>query len=195
MAIETAPRSRRVFGLGFVKRFRRSDDGATAIEFAFVAIPFFALLFAILEAALVFWTQQVLETAVADASRRIYTGQFQAANAGETDPDALKAAFRDEICDNVVALFDCTGTLRVDVRRYAGFEDISFGSVLDDEGALDDDAFGFQGSAAGDVVVVRAAIDYPMFTTIMDSSGANLSSGRRLIMASSAFRNEPFGSN
>ncbi len=36
-------------------RYRRDSKGATAIEFAFVALPFFALLFAIIETALVFF--------------------------------------------------------------------------------------------------------------------------------------------
>ncbi|MGP9820691.1 TadE/TadG family type IV pilus assembly protein [Salinarimonas sp. NSM] len=179
--------------LGFVKRFRKDEEGVTAIEFAFVAIPFFALLFAIIEAALVFWTQQVLETAVSDASRRIYTGQFQAENRTITDAADLQTAFKDEICARVVALFDCESTLRVDVRSFGDFDGVTFGSVLDDDGALDDDAFGFQSSGAGQVVVVRAAIDYPVFTTVLDGSGANLPDGRRLIMASAAFRNEPFG--
>ena len=31
--------------LRFAKRFKKNEDGATAIEFAFVALPFFALLF------------------------------------------------------------------------------------------------------------------------------------------------------
>ncbi|MGJ3263346.1 MAG: TadE/TadG family type IV pilus assembly protein [Salinarimonas sp.] len=193
MAHRHGPFSRHRFRLSFVKRFRRDEEGVTAIEFAFVAVPFFALLFAILEAALVFWTQQVLETAVSDASRRLYTGQFQSANTAVTDPAQLQTAFKQEICARVVALFDCEGTLRVDVRRFGSFGDVTFGSMLDDEGALDDDAFGFQNTGAGEIVVVRAAIDYPVFTTILDGSGANLPDGRRLIMASAAFRNEPFG--
>ena len=57
----------------------------TAIEFGAVATPFFALLFAIIETALTLWTTQVLETGVGNASRRIYTGQFQQDNAA-TDP-------------------------------------------------------------------------------------------------------------
>lgn len=193
MARDPSPSPRRRFRLRFVRRMCRDETGATTIEFAFVAVPFFALLLAIIETAVVFWTQQVLETAVADASRRIYTGQFQAAHRDVADEAALREAFRDEICRHVVALFDCDGTLRVDVRSYAGFDGVTFGPVVDEEGALDDDAFAFEPSDAGQVVVVRAAIDYPIFTGVLDASDANLGNGRRLIMASAAFRNEPFG--
>ena len=60
-----------------LRRFRKDKKGAAAIEFAFVAIPFFALMFAIVETAMAFFFNQILETAVADSSRLILTGQVQ----------------------------------------------------------------------------------------------------------------------
>ena len=41
-----------------IASFARRQEGAAAVEFAFVALPFFALLFAILETALVFFAGQ-----------------------------------------------------------------------------------------------------------------------------------------
>ncbi len=61
-----APRRAR---LRLFARFRRSEDGATAVEFALISVPFLALLVAILETALLFWTSQVLEEAVSETSR------------------------------------------------------------------------------------------------------------------------------
>src|SRR3954466_5982033 len=78
-------------------RFRRDQSGVTAIEFGAVAAPFFALLFAIIETALRLWTTQVLETGVGNASRRIYSGQFQQDNAA-TALGIIAGKFRDEIC-------------------------------------------------------------------------------------------------
>ena len=46
-----------------VRRFIRQQDGATAVEFAMVAAPFLAMMFAIIETALVFFAGQALETA------------------------------------------------------------------------------------------------------------------------------------
>src|SRR6185437_3168694 len=54
---------------GIFKRFARNQDASAAIEFGFVALPFLALLFAILETALVFFANQTLEAAVANAGR------------------------------------------------------------------------------------------------------------------------------
>ena len=50
-----------------LRRFRKDKKGAAAIEFAFVAIPFFALMFAIVETAMAFFFNQILETATADS--------------------------------------------------------------------------------------------------------------------------------
>lgn len=194
-AAEHAPsrrRNRRLFGVRAIKRLRRCEDGSTAIEFAFVSVPFFALLFAILETALVFWTTQVLETAVTDASRLIYTGQFQEQHAGASSEE-MRTAFRNEICARVVALISCSTMLQVDVRRFGDFGSVTVDPLIDGEGAFSSDAFGFQASGEREVVVVRAAIEYPVFVTLLDASRANLANGRRLIVASAAFRNEPFG--
>ena len=66
---------RRHAGRLLLRRFRRSQDGAAAVEFAFVAVPFFAILFAIFETALMFWTNQVLEESLSQVSRSLVTGQ------------------------------------------------------------------------------------------------------------------------
>jgi len=60
-----------------LRRFGRREDGAAAVEFAMVAAPFFAVLFAIMETAMVFFAGQTLETAAADSSRLIFTGEAQ----------------------------------------------------------------------------------------------------------------------
>ena len=52
-----------------LRRFRRHRRGSAAVEFALVAPIFFALLFAIVEVALMFFATQVLET-VTQASAR-----------------------------------------------------------------------------------------------------------------------------
>ena len=45
-------------------RFRRDEQGAMAVEFSLVAVPFLALMFASVEGAMVFWTNQVLDEGV-----------------------------------------------------------------------------------------------------------------------------------
>src|SRR3954447_13440344 len=85
-----------------VRRFAKGEEGVAAVEFGIVAAPFLALLFAIMETALVFFAGQVLETAVADSARMIMTGQAQAQKF-----DA--PAFKNSVCSKIGGLFDCAG--------------------------------------------------------------------------------------
>ncbi len=52
-----------------LRRFGRNRHGSAAVEFAIVAPIFFALIFAIIEKAIVFFAGQVLESAVQDSVR------------------------------------------------------------------------------------------------------------------------------
>jgi Flp pilus assembly protein TadG len=88
------------------RRFRRDQSGVVGVEFALIAIPFVALLFASLEGALVFWSNQVLDEAVAQASRTLYTGGFQRQTL--TVPAAqIPDLFKKEVCDRVKGLLNC----------------------------------------------------------------------------------------
>ena len=82
------------------RRFRHNRRGSAMVEFALVAPIFFALLFAIIEVAMVFYASQVLETVTQDTARQIFTGQAQGAN-------MTAAQFKSSLCGRAVALFDC----------------------------------------------------------------------------------------
>ena len=162
---------------GFLARFRRDEKGVTAIEFAIVALPFFTLMFAIIETAIVFFVGQALETATADAARLIMTGQAQKQNMSQ-------AQFKQAICDNMRSMIDC-GKIKVDVRTYATFS----GSATKPG---KDEAPQFAPGEGGDIVVVRASYAWPIVTSLMGLSLADQPDGKRLVAATAAFRNEPF---
>jgi Flp pilus assembly protein TadG len=173
-----------------LRHFMRDREGATAVEFALVALPFLAILFAIIELALNFWVTQVLENAVSDASRRIYTGQFQQENPGQSGGQ-LATAFREDVCARVPALFDCNSMVHVDVRRLASFPNANPDLPVDN-GVFDPSGFTFENPGPDEIVVVRAAMAYPIFVNFIPSQGHRLTGNQRLIMASTAFRSEPF---
>src|SRR4029078_11928527 len=102
----------------FVKRFTRAQEGAAAVEFALIAAPFLALLFAIIETALVFFAGQTLEYAVTQSGRLIMTGQADAGSFNQT-------TFKDQVCARIVALFDCANNLYVNVQKYSTFASAS----------------------------------------------------------------------
>lgn len=61
------------------KALIRSEQGSAAIEFAFIAPVFFALMLGILEIGVMMFTQFALQNSVMDAGRLIRTGQAHSA--------------------------------------------------------------------------------------------------------------------
>ncbi len=168
-----------------VARFYRDDKGATAIEFGLVALPFFALLFAILETALVFFAGQTLETAVSRSARLIRTGEAKSTGITATQ-------FKQDICNQVIAVFDCPSKLYVDVRTYKTFGDVDLSKPLDSDGNLETNKFTYSLGDAGDIVVVRAFYEWPINVSMLGLNLGNTASGAYLLAATAAFKNEPF---
>ncbi|MCA6123201.1 pilus assembly protein [Bradyrhizobium sp. WSM 1704] len=167
-----------------LRRFRRNRRGSAVVEFALVAPLFFALLFAIIEIAMVFFAGQVLETVTQDSARMIMTGQAQ--NAAYT-----QGQFKDYVCNKISALFDCTNGIYVDVRSYPnnGFSAVNIVPILDPSQVK------WCPGSQGDVVVVRLFYQWPLFVTNLGFNVANLPNGKRLLTASAAFKNEPSGAS
>lgn len=168
-----------------LRKFIKRDDGATAVEFSMVALPFFALLFAILETAVVFFAGQILETGVYNASRLIRTGQAQTGGFSETD-------FRDEVCSNFYGVVDCgEGGLVLDVRTHVNFDSADLELPIDEDGNFTFTPQ-YDPGQRNDIVVVRAFIEWPTVVPGLGNDLSNLANGNRLIAAAAAFRNEPF---
>ena len=170
-------------GRRFGRRFRRDQSGATAVEFGLLALPFIATIFAVLETALVFFAAQTLETATADAARLIRTGQAQ-------QQGFSADAFRQQVCSTVDALFDC-GNLKVEVKKYPTFGSVDLSVPLDANGNLGS-TFDYAPGNGGDIVVVRAFYEWNIFVRMMGLDLTNMPNGKRLLAATTAFRNEPF---
>jgi Flp pilus assembly protein TadG len=172
--------AQRIWPAVTVRRLVRREDGATAVEFGLLALPFFGLMFAIIETALVFFAGQTLETATADASRLIMTGQAQMQNFDQ-------AKFKEAICARIFGLFDCNNGIKMDVRTAASFTAADLNKPLDDNGNLKNDLT-FQPGNAGDIVIVRVTYEWPIQIALL----SNMAGGKRLLMATAAFRNEPY---
>jgi Flp pilus assembly protein TadG len=169
-----------------VRRFARGEDGIAAVEFGIVAAPFLALMFAIMETALVFFASQTLETAVADSARLIMTGQAQTSTTYNT-----AAGFKEKVCTKILGLFDCANGLKVDVKTYSNFSAISTAKPIDSNGNLINN-FTFTPGSPGDIVVVRLMYEWPVYVSLLGFSLSDMSGNKRLIIATAAFRNEPY---
>ena len=167
-----------------VRALGRDRAGATAVEFAMIAAPFFFLLFAMIEIAAVFFTSTVLENAVLEASREIRTGQAQTGgmSAGE---------FRQEVCDRIAVIGDCD-RLEIDVKVFEDFDTVDQSSPILADGSMDDSSFGWDPGDAGDIVLVRVFYRWTLMTPNFGGALSNMAGNQRLITAATVFRNEPF---
>jgi Flp pilus assembly protein TadG len=170
-----------------LKRFRRDESGSHALEFGLVAIPFFALLFAIIETAFSFWAGQILDATMQDASRLVLTGQAQSGTA-ITDLATFKSV---AVCPKLPAFLDCAN-VKVDVRSAASFATVP-PFTPDAAGNYDTSTFGYQKTNAGDIVVVRAVYPFPIYTSFLGIPGTvSLTDHKRMLISVATFRNEPF---
>jgi Flp pilus assembly protein TadG len=171
--------------LAAARRFIRHQDGATAVEFGLVVAPFLALVFAILETALVFFAGQALETAGTDSARLIMTGQAQTQSFDQ-------AKFKDAVCAKVQGLFNCASDLYVDVKSYTSFSTANTSKPLDANGNLQTGSFGYQPGGPGDIVVVRLMYQWPVYVSLLGLNLSDSAGSKRLLMSTVAFRNEPY---
>jgi Flp pilus assembly protein TadG len=169
-----------------LNRAIRDTSGATAVEFALLAFPFFAIIAAILQTSVVFIASQVLESSVIDASRHVRIGEAQ---------KLTESAFKKRICDGLYGLFgDCQGMhLRVDTI-YA-FSNTKPSIPVDVSCTTNCDWTTPQTWAPGvasSVVMVQSYYRYPVPIPLGPLSIANSADGTRLIGSTYVFMNEPF---
>ena len=170
-----------------IRRFRKNDDGATAIEFAMVAGPFFLLLFAIIETCLYFFAGQYFESGIDEVTRKIRTGQLQ----NMTSEDD----FRNEICNELVAMFDCQNKNKMLIRVVTAdeFDDIPEPPEPDDDGNYDDGEFTYETPGPLEIVEVRAVYLWPVYTNYSAPLAEDSMGGSKAIMTATAVvRTEPF---
>ena len=166
-----------------LRRFRRNRRGSAAIEFALVAPVFFALLFAIIETAIMFFASQVLETITQNSARMILTGQAQTAA-------FTQAQFKTYVCSQIPALFTCANVY-VDVESYPSFTNVNISSQIDASKNFINN-MQYSPGGPGDIVVVRLFYQWPLFVTGLGYNISNLSGNQRLLVSTAAFRNEPY---
>lgn len=181
--------------LAWLRRFAAARRGATAVEFAFVALPFIALVFSVLELGLVFMVSTTLENATDAVSRKIRTGEFQNGGGSQT-------TFKDAVCTEMSWLgSDCNSKIHLDVRKFTTFAGVAITDPTSPADAtkptgpkvFDDAKTQFIVGGPGDIVVVRVYYEWSLITPVLNQSLVTLSGGKRLISTTAAFRNEPYG--
>jgi len=172
--------------LKLAARFGRARQGATAVEFALLALPFFLLTFGLAEIAMIGFAQTSLDYAVSETARLIRTGQAQSSN-------MTAAQVKAQLCSKLTALIpmDCTNNLSLDVDKFTSFVSVTNPNPVQN-GVFDSSGFGFDPGQQSDIVIVRSYYRWQVITPFFQGVFANVSGGQRILASTMMFRNEPF---
>ena len=163
--------------------WKKNEDGSTAVEFALIGIPFIFMVIGIIEMALMFTSQRLLEASTNEASRLIRTGAVQ--QGGGVD------AFEDELCYFANLLMACD-EIQYQVESVDSFQDAQDfpDASFDDEGNLNNQ--GFDAGGVSDVVLIRVAYKYPIKTPMMQLILSNNNDGNRILLSTVVLQTEPY---
>ena len=172
--------------LAQARRFARDERGVTAIEFGALALPFFTIILAIIQTAVMLLATQVLDSALEDASRRVRTGEAAAYTPSQ---------FRDYMCASTFNLLDCS---QIQIRSEVlatGFGAVTINPTVED---CTTSTCTFRASwpaydpgKCAQVVQISAYYRYPLIVVLPYFNLKNQPDNYRLINAIRVFRNEP----
>ena len=167
--------------------FARDERGVTAIEFGVLALPFFTLILAIIQTAVMFLATQVLDSALEDASRKIRTGEGAAYSLED---------FRTYMCGYTFGLLKCDDIL-LKTKVITDFGSVDLNPAVEDCTAttctLNKSTFeGYEPGIGRSIIQVSAYYRYPLVVVLPYFNLKNQPDNYRLISAVRVFRNEPF---
>jgi Flp pilus assembly protein TadG len=165
----------------------KDENGATAVEFGMVALPFLLFMVGILAMGLYYLALISLEYGVESAARKIRTG--------EAERDSLTVGgFKDLICKTAVGI-DCSKVTVIiqNAKTWSGINPqacFANGSQTPSTGNSANDALSDYSGSASQVVLVTACYRWTLgdsFKFVKFST-----SGPTIIQAATAFKNEPY---
>ena len=164
-----------------------NNKGAVLLEFAFVVIPFIALIVASLYTSLIFFTSQVLESSVQRAARLVTTGTAQ--KAGTTQAD-----YKAQVCASLPGYMKCN-RLFVEVRRATSFATLNMAPptpAISGTGTVTNSG-DYQNVAKSEPGMVRLSYVWYAGSGPNNFTLSNRADGNRVLVATSVFMAEPYG--
>lgn len=168
-------------------RFLTDKKGAAAVELALVALPFFALIIAALQLGLFFFSQSALEIATEKSARLVLTGSVQA-------QATTQQQFLATVCSKLPSILSNCSNLMVDARVYTSFSGANTAAptvTYNPDGTVAN-TWTYNVGGANDIVVLRVMYLLPVVTGPLGFNIGNTSYGKRLLMATAVFKNEPY---
>ncbi|MFQ5563913.1 MAG: TadE/TadG family type IV pilus assembly protein, partial [Parvularculaceae bacterium] len=147
--------------------FPRNKRGSSAVEFAIVAPVFLMLMFSTFEVGWFYFVNATLDSATANASRFVRTGQAQSGSMNKQD-------FFDLVCPSLDLFGDCMTHLTVEVAKFNTFADLAADTTPpvcrgDDPDAINNLAY--EPGADNEIIRMRLCLIY---NTLNPTIGINL---------------------
>ncbi|WP_195930579.1 TadE/TadG family type IV pilus assembly protein [Hyphomicrobium album] len=164
----------------------KDENGATAVEFGMVAMPFLLFVLGILGMGLYYLALISLEYGVESAARKIRTG--------EAEKSALTVGgFKSLICASAIGI-DCSKVTVIikHAKTWTGIEPqacVTNNSQTGSSGNVGDALSDYSGSAS-EVVLVTACYRWALADSFKFMKFS--ASGPTIIQAATAFKNEPY---
>jgi Flp pilus assembly protein TadG len=178
-------KERAPLGRKLLKRFIKDKRGSAAIEFAMLALPFAALVFAILESGLSFTAHQVMANAVEDVARDLRTNVL-------TQAAATPATVRARICNDLKVLVSSgCPDLYIDLKTYTTFAAVPI-TIPYAGGDLNTSGFAIAPGGADSINQLRVFYKWPIYTNFIAKKLADLPNGKTLLFSTLTWRNEFF---
>ncbi|MFN3805607.1 TadE/TadG family type IV pilus assembly protein [Asticcacaulis sp.] len=163
--------------------FWRDRRGATAVEFALIAFPFFGMIMGCIELAIVLFAGVSLDLATTTVARELRTGVA-------TKPTTAKV-FITKVCAEMAWLgSDCTGKMQVDVRTFNNFKLVTQAPDVIVGGKFTNTQYTV--GAGSQIQLVRVYYPWPVISPFMKPGLGALSTGEAVLSSKVVFKNEPF---
>lgn len=162
----------------FLKRLKRDEGAATAIEFALVLPVLVLVLLSIIEVGVLGFVSNNLDDAVGSAARAIRTGQ--------SDGPSSAAEFKSLVCTRMAdPAAACADKLTISVEKYADFTTMAAAADAPPNGSFDK-------GQAGDIILVKANYRWPLLTPFVGQVFHHTGPTEVQLDGRAAFKNEPY---
>ena len=169
--------------------FRHASQGATAVEFGMVALPFLTIILFILFVSLTLFYRTTLDYATQKAARALMVGTPQQAGQPATQ-------FRtNTLCPYLtLVFFDCsklvvnlvTVTETVEPTAYVSFVTPDLSAII-----VPPPSISYCPGVGSSYEVLEVVYPLPIYLSLF-STAPNVVQGQFLLMSTATFRNEPF---
>ena len=184
------------------RRFARDRRGATAIEFALLAMPFILAMLAVLEYGYVYLINASMDNALAITSRLVRTGQAQTTSITYVDTSTNPATtittsnpitasqFSAMVCSKMSWVANCKGSLQVSAEVQSAWTGQS--STSPTQGGVLRTNLPFNMGADRCIVLLHSYYTWQMITPAIWTGAGKLNNNGILLTSAALILNEPY---